>query len=284
MIANQWAKQQLAQQQIKQKPNILDPNQAAQVAGAGNLFGVGTLNPVQQQVQPTQQQTQQTTTDNDGDGVQSNGGLFGSLMGLVPGGATTVGAVAGIGQALADNLSGNSWQRRREKEVDEALLQNLGNRERLLARNPEAERRLASMQVQNAMSGAQASAMNAAAGQGQYSGGDVEFAAGAGARNSAMAQGAAAPYAQQLAGLYGQKAQDEAQIAGQLDQNTMQRGQLAEMTAYIEDSGNNPFANLLTGAWKGAGLLHGIKDMDTKTMDVEQDANGNVAINKKKYK
>jgi len=204
-----------------------------------------------------------------GQNQDESAGEEGGLLSML-GGVGGIGAIAGLGTQLATNLIGQGKEREIwEQEKQNALAQTLANREGINAMNPEANRRMASMQVQNAMSGAQAGALNSAAGQGQYAGGDVGFAAGAGARNSAMAQQAISPMAQQLAGLYGQKAQEEMGKRQMLDQNSMQQAQIRDMNAYVMDAQNNPFFNLVQSATGGASGFGNIFDTKNKNQKVE---------------
>jgi len=210
-----------------------------------------------------------TATTTSGQNQDESAGEEGGLLSML-GGVGGIGAIAGLGTQLATNLIGQGKEREIwEQEKQNALAQTLANREGINAMNPEANRRMASMQVQNAMSGAQAGALNSAAGQGQYAGGDVGFAAGAGARNSAMAQQAISPMAQQLAGLYGQKAQEEMGKRQMLDQNSMQQAQIRDMNTYVMDAQNNPFFNLVQSATGGASGFGNIFDTKNKNQKVE---------------
>lgn len=168
-------------------------------------------------------------------------------------------AVGGI-QAIADNtLGGTKEIRKREKEVDQALQQNLQNRASLQAQSPEANRLAKAAQLQAGRAGAMAQAGNIGAGVATNSGlgGDVNSGQIAGVKAAAPVMQAAGQYDQALAGTYSDMAQEQGSLNNQLAQNTMQRGQLAEMTAYNYQDQTSPIQGLVQNALGAGQMAHG---------------------------
>lgn len=166
-----------------------------------------------------------------------------------------IGMAMGGVQALADNMLGGTEEiRKREKEVDQALNQNLANRASLQAQSPEANRRMKAAQLQAGKAGAMAQAGNIGAGVVTNSGlgGDVNSGQVGGVKAAAPVMAAAGQYDQGLADTYTQMAGEQANLNQQIGDNTMQRGQLAEMTAYNYQDKTSPLQGLVQNAL-GAG-------------------------------
>lgn len=191
-----------------------------------------------------------------------------------------VGALVGAGAGLLTSFLGsqqeNEMKRIREKEVDQALRQNLQDRQRLTLQSPEAVRQQQAMQLQNGRAGAlaQAGAIGAGSvGQSGFAGGDIGSGNIAGIKASAPIMAAAGQYDQGLASLFGQRQQQENTINQQLGANTMDRGRLAEMTAYTNQQTGNPYQHLLSMIQGGANLGNGLDTLfrgDTVNVENEQ--------------
>lgn len=193
------------------------------------------------------------------------------------------GALLGIGQAgLAAALAGkNSWEtiRRREKEVDQALQSNLQDRERVLNQTPEATRRAQAAQLNQGKSLAVQAAANVGAGQASQaglSGGDTSSAVLSAVKAAAPVMQASQGYDAQLSGNYGQRDAAEANINNQAMQNTMMRGQLADMTHYVDrenqadNTWSNFAANITNAGLNGVNALDNWKTMGDQTNRVSR--------------
>lgn len=183
--------------------------------------------------------------------MTEGGGLFGFLN------PASIGGLLGLGNALLQPLvsTEDPLRRIREKEVNEALSQNLSNRNRLLQQSPEASRQMQAMALQRGRQGAlaQAGAVGGGlSGQTGFAGGDIASGNIAGIKASAPVMQASAPYDQALAQTYANKEQQVNTINQQLAGNTMDRGKLAEMTAYLDNSQANPYNHLLSMILGGA--------------------------------
>lgn len=172
-----------------------------------------------------------------------------------------IGALVGAGAGLLSSFLGsqqeNEMKRIREKEVDEALRQNLQDRQRLTMQSPEAVRQQQAMQLQSGRAGAlaQAGAIGAGSvGQSGFAGGDIGSGNIAGIKAGSPIMAAAGQYDQGLASLFGQRQQQENTLNQQLGANTMDRGRLAEMTAYTNQQTGNPYQHLLTMIQGGANM------------------------------
>lgn len=165
-----------------------------------------------------------------------------------------LGAIAGVGQTLLNNvMGGDSMKRLQEKEVREALDLNIADRERINAQDPEANRRAAAMQIRQGESTVKALAsQGAGAAAGNGLGGDVSSDAIAGADIALASSGAAQQQAQALGSLQAQKAGEESTINNQMQQNTMQRAQIGDMVNYVNKPKQNKFFGLINGAVGGA--------------------------------
>lgn len=187
----------------------------------------------------------------EGGALTSGGGFLGFLN------PTTIGGFLGLGNALLSPLINNDdpLRRIREIEVDQALNQNLANRDRLLQQSPEAVRQMQAMALQKGRQGAIAQAGNIGAGtiaSSGFGGGDVGSTNIAGIKAAAPILGVSAQYDQALANTYSQRQQQENAINQQLGANTMDRGKLAEMTAYLNDDTANPYKNWMSMVLGGA--------------------------------
>jgi hypothetical protein len=149
------------------------------------------------------------------------------------------GAIAHPLLSLLGNKFGNiggkgQFERFREVEVDQALQQNLADRQNLQQQSPEANRLAKANNLQmgkaNAVNSAAMSGASAAANAGL--GGDMNSALIQGIQQAAPVMQASQGYDQALADTHSQKAQEQAQLNQQLAQSTMDRGVLADMTAY----------------------------------------------------
>lgn len=176
-----------------------------------------------------------------------------------------IGGILGGISGLWDIFSNknNELQRIREREIDEALRQNLQNRQRVLAQSPEAVRRMQSAQMQSGMAGAMSNAANVGAGQAAnagFAGGDVSSAQISGVKSATPVLQSAAPYLQQLSQNYSRAMNQEHMNNQLLTQNTMDRGQLAYMTDYIDRSNTmNPLQNILSMIEGGATVGNNVK-------------------------
>lgn len=172
-----------------------------------------------------------------------------------------IGAGAGLLSSYMSSQQENEMKRIREKEVDQALRQNLQNRDRLTLQSPEAVRQQQAAQLQSGKAGAmaQAGAIGAGSmGQSGFAGGDIGSSNIAGIKAASPILAAAGQYDQGLAGLFGQKQQQENTINQQLESNTMDRGRLAEMTAYTNQNTNDPYRHLLSMIQGGANMGSGL--------------------------
>jgi hypothetical protein len=183
-----------------------------------------------------------------------------------------LGTLLGIGGAIAnpllsmlDSSQGNSsLERIREKEVDEALVQNLSNRDALQNQSPEATR----IAKANALQMGKANAINAASSAGASAmansgmGGDMNSALIAGIQQAAPVVQASQGYDQALSNTFTEREAQQANLNQQIGQNTMDRGVLADMTAY-HDQGNNKFqySNILDMIGGGQAVGAGIYDI-----------------------
>lgn len=191
-------------------------------------------------------------------------GALGTWMGIG-------GAVANPLLSILDRSAGNSnLERIREIEVDQALQQNLANRDQLLNQSPEANR----LAKANALQMGRANAVNAGATAGASNmanagmNGDISSALVAGVQAAAPIAQATQGYDQALANTFTERAQEQATLNQQIGQNTMDRGTLAEMTAYY-DMGNNGFTyrNILDQIAGGQGLGAGMHDVLMKNFN-----------------
>lgn len=172
------------------------------------------------------------------------------------------GAVANPLLATLDRFSGNSnLERIREKEVDQALQQNLANRDSLLSQSPEANR----LAKANALQMGRSGAVNAASATGASNmanagmNGDMSSALIAGVQAAAPVAAATQGYDQALANTFTERANEQQVLNQQIGQNTMDRGTLAEMTAYY-DRGNQgwTYRNMLDLIAGGQGVGDGM--------------------------
>lgn len=186
------------------------------------------------------------------------------------------GAIANPLLAWLDSKAGNTGLTRiREKEVDEALSQNLGNRDRLLNESPEAIRRAKENSLREGMS----NVANAGANAGAATSSNAGLGSGI---NSALIAGiqASAPMAQStgnmqeaIANTYTQREQAQSDLENRIGRNTMDRGTLAEMTAYHQlNTGINSYKDMLDLIAGGGGvgnkfvkMLQGSVDDTTKS-------------------
>lgn len=169
-----------------------------------------------------------------------------------------IGGGLGLLQAFTQSNREDDMIRIREKEVDQALNQNLANREALMQQSPEANRLAKANALQRGKATAVGQVANIAGGNIANSGlgGNVNSGAIAAAKAAPVAA-AGAQYDNALANTYTKQAQEQAQLNQQLQQNTMQRGQLAEMTAYLDrlkNSRNNWLGMLGSGISMGGNI------------------------------
>lgn len=183
-----------------------------------------------------------------------------------------LGTMLGIGGAVAnpllsylnDSAGNSSLERIREVEVDQALDQNLSNRDALVNQSPEATR----IAKANALQMGKSNAINAASSAGASAmansglGGDMNSALIAGIQQAAPVVQASQGYDQALANTFTEREAQQANLNQQIGQNTMDRGVLAEMTAY-HDTGDNKFqySNILDMIAGGQALGGGMYDM-----------------------
>jgi len=139
-----------------------------------------------------------------------------------------IGAALGGLQALTQRGGENSLMRIRECEVDQALNQNLANRDALMQQLPQANRLAKANALQRGRAAAVGQVANIAGSNIANSGlgGDVTSGAIATAQAAPVAA-AGAQYDQALAHTFS----EQAQLNQQISDNTKQRGQLAEMNA-----------------------------------------------------
>jgi len=197
-----------------------------------------------------------------------------------------MGALLGLGQSGASAFlqGGNGWQtiRRREKEVDEALSNNVQDRDRILNATPEATRRAQAAQLNQGKSQAVQAAANVGAGMSSsagLSGGDTNSAVLSAVKASAPVMQASAGYDSQLSQNFAGRDQADANINQQAMGNTMMRGQLAEMTNYTdrENQSNNQWASFAANATNSA--LNGVNALDNfKTMGDQKNTVANTYI------
>ena len=146
----------------------------------------------------------------------------------------------GIGGSGGAEMVGD-YQRFREKEVDEALVQNLSNRDALQNQSPEATR----IAKANALQMGKGNAINAASSAGASAmansglGGDMNSALIAGIQQAAPVVQASQGYDQALANTFTEREAQQANLNQQIGQNTMDRGVLADMTAYHYAGGSD---------------------------------------------
>lgn len=196
-----------------------------------------------------------------------------------------IGALVGAGAGLLSSFMGsqqeNEMKRIREKEVDQALRQNLQNRQRLNMQSPEAVRQQQAMQLQSGKAGAmaQAGAIGAGSvGKSGFAGGDIGSGNIAGIKAGSPVMAAAGQYDQGLASLFGQRQQQENTLNQQLGQNTMDRGRLAEMTAYTNQNNGNPYQHLLSMIQGGANMGSGLETLfQNPDLNIPQPDQGDLA-------
>lgn len=201
------------------------------------------------------------------------------MPGLLTAGMGLLGAGQSIYNSLQAQKNKDKLKRIREKEVNEALDQNLANRERIQARSPESMRRRKSGAVRSAMEGAVAQAANIGAGQASSSGlgGDVTSSQISSTKAAAPVAQAMSPYSEQLAQTFSQQEQQENIQDQQLGRNTMDRAKIADMTAYINQSDDTPgmFSHVLsglTGGMTAGGKIAGLLGDDNKHVGGEDPA------------
>lgn len=197
---------------------------------SGVMHGIG-------QLMNTQSQQKNTTPAGNVQGEKGiNWGGLGTVMGIG-------GAIANPLLSYLDSTTGNTGLTRiREKEVDQALQQNLANRDSLLSQSPEANRLAKANALQMGRSGAINAASAAGASNMANAGmnGDMSSALIAGVQAAAPVAAATAGYDQALANTFTERANEQQVLNQQIGQNTMDRGTLAEMTAYY-DQGDRQF-------------------------------------------
>jgi hypothetical protein len=202
-----------------------DPSQQVQYSGPmGEEWTDNQKNEFRNKgIEPTQVQGESNTNFGSMTNILGYGGaianpLLSYLQGIGGGGAEMVG----------------DYQRFREKEVDEALVQNLSNRDALQNQSPEATR----IAKANALQMGKANAINAASSAGASAmansgmGGDMNSALIAGIQQAAPVVQASQGYDQALSNTFTEREAQQANLNQQIGQNTMDRGVLADMTAY----------------------------------------------------
>ena len=167
--------------------------------------------------------------------------------------------VGGAGLGVYNAIQGNKAQqeelRRREIEVEQAIGQNASEREKIDLMNPNANMRAKMAMMQSGKSAAMQQAANVGGANVTSSGlgGDVGSAKIAAMKASGPMAQAGSAYDMQMASAVDQRAGEENQQIQQLSNNTMQRGQLSQMTDYIEQEKNkNPLDGILSAALSGA--------------------------------
>lgn len=165
------------------------------------------------------------------------------------------GAALGVYNAIQGNKAQQEELRRREIEVEQAIGQNASEREKIELMNPNANMRAKMAMMQSGKSAAMQQAANVGGANVTSSGlgGDVGSAKIAAMKASAPMAQAGSAYDMQMAGAIDQRAGEENQQIQQLSNNTMQRGQLSQMTDYIQQEKNkNPLDGILSAALSGA--------------------------------
>ena len=165
------------------------------------------------------------------------------------------GAALGVYNALQGNKAQQEELRRREIEVEQAIGQNASEREKIDLMNPNANMRAKMAMMQSGKSAAMQQAANVGGANVTSSGlgGDVGSAKIAAMKASGPMAQAGSAYDMQMAGAIDQRAGEENQQIQQLSNNTMQRGQLSQMTDYIQQEKNkNPLDGILSAALSGA--------------------------------
>ena len=165
------------------------------------------------------------------------------------------GAALGVYNAIQGNKAQQEELRRREIEVEQAIGQNASEREKIELMNPNANMRAKMAMMQSGKSAAMQQAANVGGANVTSSGlgGDVGSAKIAAMKASGPMAQAGSAYDMQMAGAIDQRAGEENQQIQQLSNNTMQRGQLSQMTDYIEQEKNkNPLDGILSAALSGA--------------------------------
>lgn len=165
------------------------------------------------------------------------------------------GAALGVYNAIQGNKAQQEELRRREIEVEQAIGQNASEREKIDLMNPNANMRAKMAMMQSGKSAAMQQAANVGGANVTSSGlgGDVGSAKIAAMKASGPMAQAGSAYDMQMAGAIDQRAGEENQQIQQLSNNTMQRGQLSQMTDYIQQEKNkNPLDGILSAALSGA--------------------------------
>ena len=198
----------------------------------------------------TTQPQEQAEETNEGEDFTASAdmGMENKLMGV--GGATL-----GVYNAIQGNKARQEELRRREIEVEQAIGQNASEREKIDLMNPNANMRAKMAMMQSGKSAAMQQAANVGGANVTSSGlgGDVGSAKIAAMKASAPMAQAGSAYDMQMASAVDQRAGEENQQIQQLSNNTMQRGQLSQMTDYIEQEKNkNPLDGILSAALSGA--------------------------------
>lgn len=200
---------------------------------------------------------------------------------LTPEGAmTAAGAVINplLPIAFGSGGAGNSgYTRFREKEVDEALIQNLVNRNALQSQSPEATRLAKANNLQmgrgNAVNAAANMGASAAANSGL--GGDMNSALIQGIQSAAPVMQASQGYDQALSNAYTERTSEQLALNDQIGKNTMDRAVMADMTTYAATLGSggadkvlpNLLDYVLGGASKGNSIYDFIKNNKATVTD-----------------
>ena len=247
---------QQAQQQAQ--PPMNDPlttnivtKPYTQVPWANPLQQNNVQIPFNSNVNPaTTQPQEQAEETNEGEDFTASAsmGMENKLMGV--GGATL-----GVYNAIQGNKARQEELRRREIEVEQAIGQNASEREKIELMNPNANMRAKMAMMQSGKSAAMQQAANVGGANVTSSGlgGDVGSAKIAAMKASAPMAQAGSAYDMQMAGAIDQRAGEENQQIQQLSNNTMQRGQLSQMTDYIQQEKNkSPLDGVLSAALSGA--------------------------------
>lgn len=197
---------------------------------------------------PTVPETTQPVADVASSTASASMGMENKLMGIG-------GASLGVYNAIQGNKAQQEELRRREIEVEQAIGQNASEREKIELMNPNANMRAKMAMMQSGKSAAMQQAANVGGANVTSSGlgGDVGSAKIAAMKASAPMAQAGSAYDMQMAGAIDQRAGEENQQIQQLSNNTMQRGQLSQMTDYIQQEKNkNPLDGILSAALSGA--------------------------------
>jgi len=174
----------------------------------------------------------------------------------------------GVLNGVLENQQKNEELRRREIEVEQAIGQNASEREKIELMNPNANMRAKMGMLQSGKSQAMQQAANVGGANVTSSGlgGDVDSAKIAAMKASGPMAQVSAGYDQQMAGTVDQRSAEENQQIGQLSNNTAQRGQLSQMTDYInEEQNKNPISGILSSALTGMTGLNIMGTMMGKT-------------------